>query len=99
MAVRFDPTGKAILELEDGSQIPLEKVDSIADGKQAAESLVGKFVTGVDRTDPANLRLVEGIVTKSSTDDAGKIALELDTGEVIQLADVINAVDNARSVS
>lgn len=91
-AVRFDAGGKAVLELEGGSRIPLEEVASIMDARRAAEVFVGRYVTGWDRTDPVNPRLVEGIVTGTSTDEAGRVFLELDTGEALRLAELVDVV-------
>ena len=91
-AVRFDAGGKAVLELEGGSRIPLEEVASIMDARWAAEVFIGRYVTGWDRTDPGNPRLVEGIVTGTSTDEAGRVCLELDTGEALRLAELVDVV-------
>jgi flagellar basal-body rod modification protein FlgD len=90
-SVRFDANGRAILQLEDGQEIPLDAVASVMDGARAAEGLIGQFVTGMDRSDPADPRVVEGIVTEVSTDSAGRIVLELDTGNQLRLTDVTDA--------
>lgn len=90
-AVRFDATGKVMLELADGSQLPLEAIQTITSDRGAAEGLIGRFVTGVDRADPADLLVVEGVVTGVKTGEDGQITLELDTGGSLRLADVIDA--------
>ena len=90
-AVRFDASGQAILELEDGTRLSLDSVESIRGGGDAGESLVGRFVTGVDRTDPASPRVIEGIVTEVTKNEAGEMAAELDTGESLPLTSVIDA--------
>jgi flagellar basal-body rod modification protein FlgD len=96
-AVRFDSSGKAQLELEDGSRISLDDVELVANGERSADSLVGKFVTGVDRSDPGNLRVIEGVVTGSAMDASGLIALELDTGQSLRMQDVIDVQGAAAS--
>jgi flagellar basal-body rod modification protein FlgD len=90
-SVRFDAEGKAILQLEDGQEIPLESVASVMEGARAAEALIGRFVTGLDRTDPADPQIVEGIATGVSTDASGRIMIELDTGDQLRLTDVVDA--------
>ena len=51
--------------------------------------MVGRYVVGWDRSDPDAPELVEGLVTGTSTDEAGQVTLELDTGETVSLGDVI----------
>jgi len=91
-SVRFDGNGRAILQLEDGQEIPLDSVASVMEGARAAEELIGRFVSGLDRTDPADPRVVEGMVQGVSTDSAGRIMLELDTGEELRLTDVLTTL-------
>ncbi len=89
-AVRFDSSGKAVLELDDGTRVSLENVESVTAAERSAAGLIGKFVTGVDRTDPANLTVVEGIVTGTTTDENDLLVIELDTGEQLRMQDVID---------
>lgn len=91
VAVRFNQSGKALLELESGSRIPLDEIDSVLAGTSPSEGLTGRFVTGVDTSDPENPSVVEGVVTGVTTDSDGRLILELDTGETLAVADVIDA--------
>jgi hypothetical protein len=88
-AVRFDATGAANLELSNGASIALEDVELVTASETAAESVVGRYAIGWDRSDPDAPELVEGLVTGTSTDGAGQVTLELDTGQSVRLGDVI----------
>ncbi len=88
-AVRFDSSGTALLELQDGTRLTIDQVDSILTPEGAGNALVGSFVSGFDRTDPANPKTVEGEVTSLYKDEGGNVVLELDTGESLPLANVI----------
>lgn len=90
-SVRFDGDGKAVLQLEDGQELPLESVGSVMEGVRAAEALVGQYVSGLDRRDPADPQVVEGIATGVSTDSSGRVMIELDSGRQLRLTDVIAA--------
>lgn len=90
-AVRFDAAGEAILELEDGTRLNLDSVESIGGQDNPAEGLVGRFVTGVDRTNPAEPKVIEGIVTGVTKNEAGETTVELDTGDSLPLTSVIDA--------
>jgi flagellar basal-body rod modification protein FlgD len=90
-AIRYDNSGSMMLELDDGSTLPIEQLGSVMSTDRAAELFVGRMVSGVDRTDPAEPRLVEGLVTAVSEDEAGHVMLELDTGEKIRLSDVLGS--------
>lgn len=96
-SVRFDANGKAILQLEDGRELALESVQSVMESAAAAEALVGKFVSGVDRSAADDPQTIEGIVTGISTDAGGRVMLELDSGRQLRLADVrdVQSVENA----
>jgi len=96
-SVRFDANGKAILQLEDGRELALESVQSVMESAAAAEALVGKFVSGVDRSAPDDPQTIEGIVMGISTDAGGRVMLELDSGQQLRLADVrdVQSVENA----
>lgn len=89
VAVRFSEQGEALLQLSDGSQVPANQVLSIESGEHAGASLIGKLVSGVDRRDPSDAALVEGVVTGVRTDTAGVVLLELDTGQSLRLRDVV----------
>jgi flagellar hook assembly protein FlgD len=88
-AVRFDGQGGVKLELEDGAQLALDGVESVVSPLQAAEQLKGKVVVGTNRSDPSSPRSVEGLVMEVKTDSAGKITLELDSGETLSFDDVL----------
>jgi flagellar basal-body rod modification protein FlgD len=94
VGARFDPGGEALLVLKSGEEIPLgsvtrvEQTETTEDLLEAARSLVGRLVSGTDRSDPASPRAITGIVTGTRTDANGHVALELDTGEHLRMADV-----------
>ncbi len=90
-AIRFDANGKAILELEGGETLPLEQVSSVMDSDRAADAMIGQFVTGVNRENPDDPQIVEGIATGKTTDSDGRVVLELDTGENVLLSDVVGS--------
>ncbi len=90
-AIRFDGDGTAILELEGGETIPLDKVSSVMDADRASDALIGQFVTGLSREDPEDPQVVEGIVTGKNTDSQGRVVLELDTGENLLLSDIVGS--------
>lgn len=86
--VRFREDGSAVLQLSNGSDVPLEDVATIELPLNAAEMLVGQAVTGVDRRDPLNPQLVGGLVTATRIDDRGEVVLELDSGDSLRIKDV-----------
>lgn len=96
-SVRFDADGSAILQLEDGQEIPLESVSTVMEGARAAEALIGRYLSALDRTDPNDPQVVEGVATGVSTDEAGRVMIELDSGVQVRLSDVLSAgsVDEA----
>ncbi|MFQ5413623.1 MAG: flagellar hook capping FlgD N-terminal domain-containing protein [Phycisphaerae bacterium] len=93
VGVRFGQDGQATLQLATGESLPMAQVASIASAQEAAEALVGLMVSGVDgRTGPsdgAEPRVVSGVVTSVTVDDAGEVVLELDTGEDLRFRDVV----------
>ncbi len=88
VGVQYDDDGKATLDLATGETVPLGDIQSIQSSEHAAASLVGKTVVGVDRSNPENPKAVQGIVT-SFTNENDRIKLELDTGQQIDLADIV----------
>ena len=92
VGVRFSPDGRAVLQLDNGSALPLEQVETMVAADAVSASLVGKFVTGVDTSDSAQPRMIEGIVTGVSERPDGTTALELDTGEELELKNLLSAV-------
>ncbi|MCB9851317.1 MAG: hypothetical protein H6817_11510 [Phycisphaerales bacterium] len=92
-SIRFENDGSAILEMEDGGEVRLDEVGSVMHGERAAEALIGKYVTGLDTTDPSNPETSEGIVTGVSLSESGRIMLDLDSGKQLRLTDVLSAED------
>jgi len=96
-AIRFNAEGSPVLQLSNGSEIPIEQVSTIEPPMAVAESLIGQMVTGVDRRDPKTARVAEGVVSTARLDDRGDVLLELDTGDSLRLRDmlVIRSADAA----
>jgi len=89
VGVTFSGDGQAILNLSDGSTLPLQQVASIQDAGEVVAAMIGRSVSGVDLRDPSTPRPVEGVVTASRRDPDGTWLLELDTGEDVRLRDVM----------
>ena len=87
--VRFDAGGSPVLQLANGSEIPLAKVASIRPPLGVAEAMIGQIVTGVDRRDAIRPRMVEGVATSVRVNETGEVLLELDTGDGLRLRDVL----------
>jgi flagellar basal-body rod modification protein FlgD len=89
-SIRFDAEGRAMLELDSGARLPMEHLASVSDPSTAGQDMIGKLVRGIqaggDKAD-----LIEGIVTAVGKDDRGKVSLELDTGEMLGLGELIQA--------
>ena len=94
VGVRFADAGQPILQLSNGSEIPLEQVGTIESPLRAAEALVGQPILGLDRRDPADPRVVEGIVTSVRIDTQGEVLLELDTGQDLRFRDFVRIAAN-----
>ncbi len=88
-SIRLDPSGKAVLNLSSGGEIPLDQVSQIETAQQAAERLIQKEVTGVDLRKPPGQQLVRGVVTAVGADETGDAVLHLDTGD-LRLRDVVS---------
>lgn len=56
---------------------------------QAAESLIGQAIVGVDRRDSTDPEMVEGLVMAVRQGTQGELLLELDNGKDIRFRDVI----------
>ena len=91
VAVRFSPDGKAFLRLDNGLELALEDLSTVVSPETAAQALVGKMVTGLDTTSQADPTVVEGVVTGLRTESDGRIVLELDTGEQLDLKNVLSS--------
>ena len=93
VAVRFAADGEAFLRLDNGLELSLSRIETVLSPETAAQALVGKLVTGMDTTDPANPAMVEGVVTALRTEANGNIMLELDTGEQLALKNVLSSAN------
>ncbi len=89
VGVRFADAGKPMLQLSDGSEVPVEQVLTIEPPLRAAEALVGQTIVGVDRRDPGKPEMVEGLVTSVRADGSGEVVLELDSGQQLRFRDVM----------
>jgi len=89
MAVRFEPDGRIMLQLDSGADLDMAKLATVTSVQQAAEELVGLYVQGADTRDPKKTEPVDGVVTGVRTDD-GDVLLELDSGEELRFLDVLS---------
>ncbi|MEK6797730.1 MAG: flagellar hook capping FlgD N-terminal domain-containing protein [Planctomycetota bacterium] len=88
LGVRFGEGGQVVLQLSNGSELPLSQVALIQSPQSAAEALLGKTVAGLDLADPKEPKLLEGVVAGVSAEN-GEVTLELDTGERLPLRNVM----------
>jgi flagellar basal-body rod modification protein FlgD len=89
IGIRFTDGGRPVLQLANGIEMPLEQVSMIESPLTFAQTLVGRQVVGVDRRDPSEPSLVEGVVTGVTVADTGEVTVELDTGQDLRLSDLI----------
>lgn len=89
VGVRFTEAGRPMLELANGSELPVEQVSTIEPPLRAAEALIGQPILGVDRRNPAEPRVVEGVVTAIRNDSNGEVLLELDSGDDLRFRDLM----------
>ena len=89
VAVKFDSQGLPTLQLSNGAELKLSQLASIVSPIQAAEAMVGRLVTGLDRRNPAEPQVIEGLVTAVRVAEVGEVFLELDSGDDIRLRDVV----------
>lgn len=94
VGVRFGDDGRPLLKLDNGNEVPIDSVASVVTSEQAAQTLIGRMVTGVTLEDPNAPAIIEGMVTGTRTADDGSVLLELDTGETIPLSSVISTVSS-----
>ncbi len=90
VGVRFEEGGSPVLQLANGSEMPLEQVNTIEPPLRAAEALVGQAIVGFDRRDAANPEIVQGVVTGARTEGQGEVMLELDTGQALRFRDMVS---------
>jgi flagellar hook assembly protein FlgD len=86
-AIRFLPGGQIMLDLDSGHSLSLNDLNAVTSPRQAADALMGRFVSGFDRREALATQLVEGVVTGVREQD-GDLLLDLDTGEEIRFSDV-----------
>lgn len=89
VGVRIDSEGDPLLRLSNGAELRLSRVRTVEPPIHAARALIGSAVTGVDRREPANPQVIEGVVTSVRQDSGGEVFLELDSGEELRLVDVV----------
>ena len=94
--VRFESDGSPVLQLANGSEMSLGEVSTIEPPLRAGEALIGQAIVGMDRRNPSEPKVVEGVVTAARVDEQGEVLLELDTGEALRLRDFVSvAPDDA----
>ncbi len=89
VAVKFDSQGLPTLQLSNGVELEMSQLSSIVSPVQAGEAMVGRLVTGLDRRNPAEPEVIEGLVTAVRVAEGGEVFLELDGGDDIRLRDVV----------
>lgn len=89
VAVKFDSHGLPRLQLSNGVELEMSQLASIVSPVQAGEAMVGRLVTGLDRRDPAEPEVIEGLVSAVRVAEGGEVFLELDSGNDIRLRDVV----------
>jgi flagellar basal-body rod modification protein FlgD len=89
--VRFTADGEIVLQLGNGSELPLEQINEIRASTEAAERMIGLTVEGIDQRDADSPVARNGVVTGVRQDETSQLVLELDTGEDLRLVDVVNA--------
>ena len=77
--------GQAMLELDTGRVLPMDRVTRIAD---SSDELIGKLVTGLDE----NNQPIEGLVTSVRVQN-GQAVLELDNGSALPIEHLTLVVD------
>lgn len=88
--VRFTDGGSPLLQLSDGTEVPVVQVLTVESPVQVAESLIGQTVTGIDRRNPAEVKLVEGFVTGVRIEPTGELFLEFDSGDDLRFRDFLS---------
>lgn len=89
VGIRFLANGQPMLHLAGGDELSLAQVSTIESPLQAAESLIGQAIVGVDRRDSTDPEMVEGLVMAVRQGTQGELLLELDNGKDIRFRDVI----------
>lgn len=89
VGVRFTDAGQPVLRLADGSELPMDKVGTIESPARVAETLIGRRVVGLDRREPTQPEVVEGVVANVRKGDQDDIVLELESGQDLRFRDVV----------
>ncbi len=95
--VAFNDQGQAILQLDNGTQLPLENIKSVTSIEQLADGLIGKEVTANVLKD-GEIQPIAGIVTEIKT-IAGRVMLELDSGEIVAFSDLVSVKPAGQSTA
>jgi len=98
VAVRFADGGKPMLQLANGGSLSMDQVGRIEPPEQAAQSLVGQSVMGVDQRNKSAPKTVDGIVTGTRVVN-GEQMLELDNGNELRLRDLLSVAASATASS
>jgi flagellar basal-body rod modification protein FlgD len=98
VAVRFVDGGKPALQLSNGISIALDQVGRIEPPQQAAQSLIGQTVMGIDQPNKSAPKAVDGIVTSTKVVN-GEQMLELDNGNELRLRDLLSVAASAVATS
>lgn len=85
-AIRFDASGNAQLELDNGALVAMDQVHAIQNAEQAAADWIGRMVRGVQEAADGAVRTIEGVVTSVRNDATLGLTLELDTGDSLPLS-------------
>lgn len=88
--VRFENNGDPVLELSDGTKLPLKKLTGVSDSSLpgGATFFIGKYVTGKVRGADGSETVVKGTVTAVRFGDDGQPTLDLDTGVSLPVAGI-----------
>lgn len=90
IGVRFAEGGSAILQLSNGVELPVEQLSTVQSPLSAAQGMTGLRIIALDRRNASSPQLVEGVVAGVTSNAHGEPRLELDTGETVDLRDVIS---------
>ncbi|MCG3137975.1 MAG: hypothetical protein HJJLKODD_01831 [Phycisphaerae bacterium] len=83
VGVRFGADGQAILQLDDGNNVPLSRLTSVTSLQQKAQSLVGQMIQA-HIMEAGESQPVDGVVTEAKQID-GQWILELDNGKQVPI--------------
>jgi hypothetical protein len=94
VGVRFEADGQPLLQLADGTEVPIDEVATIESAERVAETLIGQNIIGIDQRDQSDPEVVEGRVTSTTTNENGETMLELDTGADLRFRDFVSIVSD-----